>query len=85
MNKKITLKEWKEMGVEIKEIRKKMMDLHILLVKNFSKNIYASQLEKIKKSFDELRCQLDDAVCSEFPHTDDKEVLTIFYGKNEKE
>lgn len=80
----LTFQEWKKIGNKAKEVRNCLSELVNLLNEKLPKTKYLTKWNAAEKAFGRLRSSLDDMVCGQFPDMADEDVITIFYGNNEK-
>lgn len=79
MKKELNIQEWKEIGDNVKDIRKNLNDLFTILSNRLSKTEYSHKYDSVDKSFSKLQSHLDDIVCAKFTDVSDEEVTNIFY------
>jgi hypothetical protein len=83
MKKKLTKKEWEEIGNKAKLVHNANHEFFLILRDKFPKIVWEKKWFASEKAFGKLRSHLDDIVCCKFKDLPDREVTHIFYGDSE--
>ena len=79
--KKLSLDKHQEIGGSLKDMREKLIELHTILCSTYGKNsVEVRRVIRACQGIDDLRCQLDNCVCKEFPELPNDVVLNAYYG-----
>ena len=76
---KMTLDQHREFGSQVKVFRRRLMQSHIMNVRNKSSKVFRA-VWKAERAIGELCNQMDNVVCSDFPECED--ATRIYYGKD---
>jgi hypothetical protein len=88
--KGLTYEEHVEIGNRLKEIHDYIIKLDVKLSNSYAKKFNdlrcpANWAGTAHGAIGCLRSSLDDAICREFPNKPNEEVLSVYYGRRERE
>jgi len=80
MKEKLTIEEWKEVGIKAKSVISANHELFLILRDKLPKTLWTKYWLAANKAVGKLRSHLDDIYCGEFPDFQNMPVKGIFYG-----
>ena len=85
-NKKagLTLAEHKELGADLKEMHRRLGEITVTLSAAYPQRL-AHMALRVQTVLGELRSKLDDEVCGEHPELPNPEVLSVYYGADDRD
>ncbi len=80
--KKLTYKEWLELGKKSKELRSLIHELLPLMSGKMAQSKYNLHYQALKEAFEKFRSDLDDEMFKQLPKSEGASP-SIFYGHDE--
>jgi hypothetical protein len=80
--RRLDLKTHKKIGLDLKRIHDLLQTTYITVAntKGLRRSTAAREVNKFLKHIDELRNQLDNCVCGEYPEAENHTVTSCYYG-----